>query len=426
MGGFENSPASEGYDSVHIETGTVVNVNVRNYTVDFITQYSSKHIPDVRIMAPYLHFNNGEGFTVIPEVGATAAICIPSDGDPAFVLGFIAAAEMDHAKVDEDLESKLSEPGVETEDDIDSQNTTDSGGSTAPADGSPTGAGFRSGRPILNPGDMLWQGRDENFVAMRRGGVLQLGSTNICQRAYIPLLNIIRDFSENYELNTAAGTFSWRTGRVEDDPGGQAPTEYQILAHEYAQDEFASIKIEFGSLDNEETPPEGDKTFIQVTIAPQAIDRKDGTVEGDPMYVLRLDKAGNTYMMQAGTRTVEIKVDDNLTVDGNRTELIKGNDEEKVDGDKKTEIGGTHEQKGGATSKETWGGNKSITAPKVLLGAESASEPGMLGLKLVSWLAAHTHKYIIPTTCAGAPTDSDPPTQKGALNPTLATKVFHV
>ena len=161
-------------------------------------------------------------------------------------------------------------------------------------------------------------GRDENFVVLKRGGVLQLGATNICQRAYIPLLNFIRDFSENYELNTAAGSLSWTVQRQENDPSGNAPTEFVLLTREFSQDSKASIKLSIGSLEDAEKPPGGDKTFIELVIAPQNIKADDGKVEGEPVYVIRMDKVGNTYMMQASNRTVEVKGNNTLTVSENQ------------------------------------------------------------------------------------------------------------
>jgi hypothetical protein len=61
-------------------------------------------------------------------------------------------------------------PGVETAEDVPSNNTNQAGGTTQVKGNSPD-ASFRGGRPVLNPGDMYWQGRDENFVVLRRGGV---------------------------------------------------------------------------------------------------------------------------------------------------------------------------------------------------------------------------------------------------------------
>ena len=386
---FSNSPMKSGSRGARIETGVVANVNVRSLTIDWVSQYNGRQITDVQIMTPYLHFNNGEGFTCVPEVGAICVLCWPTDDDPPFVMGFLSAPELEGADFSKFINEKLLEPGVESEEDMDKQNTISSGGSTAPSD-NPSDVSFRAGRPILNPGDMFWQGRDENFVVLRRGGVLQLGSTNICQRAYIPILNYIRDFCENYELNTAAGSLSWTVKRQENDPSGNAPTEYELIAREYAQDKKASVKVLLGSLDDAAKPPGGDKTFVEVTIAPQQIDPTTGELSGKDKFVFRLDKAGNMFVHQAGDRTEVIDGDVDVTIKGNESRLINGNQDEEISGNQTVTLGKNHDLSG-VQSTEDWSGNKVIGAAQVLLGSQSASEPAVLGLKLVQWLLQHTH-----------------------------------
>lgn len=412
---FKNAPTKSGTTGARVETGVIANVNVRNLTVDWLSQYTGKQITDLQVMKSYFHYNNGEGFICVPEVGAICVLCFPSDEDSPFIMGFLSGAEMEGASVDKFLEDKLKDPGVETEEDVAGGNTTQAGGSTA-VTGNPSDASFRGGAPILNPGDMLWQGRDENFIALRRGGVLQLGSTNICQRAYIPVLNFIRDFCENYELTSAAGTLSWHTHRVENDPGGNAPTEFMLVAREFAQDKKASIKVSIGSLDKADKVPGGDKTFIEVAIAPQKINPDDGKLESTPVFVIRLDKAGNSYIMQAKDRTEEIKGNHKVSITGNRETKITGNDELTVTGNSTTKVMGAQHQLQGMMSKEVWSGPKSITAAMLRLGSEAAIEPAVLGLKLVAWLAGHTHLVEVKGVVAG------PAVASGTAAPSIQAK----
>jgi len=419
---FDNSLPSSDIDEAQIESGTIANVNVRNLTVDWVSQYTGKQIPDLQIMTPYLHYNNGEGFTCVPEVGAICVVCFPSDEDSPFVLGFLSAPELEGAAFGKDLTSVLEDPGVETEEDVPQAKGTSAGGSTNTG-GNTSDASFRAGRPVLNPGDMLWQGRDDNFVALRRGGVLQLGSTHICQRAYIPLLNVIRDFCENYELNTAAGSLSWGVQRVENDPAGNAPSEFVLIAREFAQDKNASIKVSLGSLDDATKPPGGDKTFLELTIAPQSIDPSDGKVSGKPKYVIRLDKAGNTFVMQALKRTEEIDGDHSLTIKGAQTVAITG--AQSVTAlSQDTVLKTTHALKG-VSSTETWSGAKVIGAASLALGGPGAVEPAVLGAKLVAWLGTHTHLVkALPDPAPGPPAlPTLPPVQAPALQSMLSTVV---
>jgi hypothetical protein len=409
---FHNSPTTSSQEQAWVETGTVANVNVRNLTIDWVSQYSGKMIPDLQIMAPYVHYNNGEGITCVPEVGAICVVCFPSDEDSPFVLGFLAAPELEGAEFGKDITKALDDPGVETEEDVRKTNSISSGGSTT-TEGNQSDASFRAGRPVLNPGDIYLQGRDENFIVLKRGGVLQLGSTQICQRAYVPINNIIRDFSENYELNTAAGTLEWGVERVENNPAGNAPSKFQLVAREYAQDAKASIKLLIGALEDEEKPPNGDTSFVELTIAPQNINPDDGSLSGKPVYVLRLDKAGNSYIFQKATRTEEIEGDHSLLVKGKQDVTVTGDQTMTLGARQTINITGEQEISGKAGSKENWTGTKSITAAAIKMGSEGASEPAVLGLKLISWLASHTH-----------PAPNTPPVQAAQVSQLVSKKVF--
>ena len=416
---FKNSMVGDGKRTFRCETGIISGVNVQNMTVDWVSQHSGRQIPGVQIMAPYVNYNNGEGFTVVPEVGSICVLCWPSDEESPFIMGFITAPEasaVDTGNTDptEDQETAAA-PMAAT------PKVSTSGGTTQER---VSDASYRANRPVLNPGDMLWQGRDENFIILRRGGVLQIGSTNICQRAYIPIANYIRDFCENYELNTAAGTLSWVVHPSETTPAANAPTEFSLVAREFAQDKMASIKVSVGSLiksspvptvDGSPIPggkplPSGASPFIEVVVSPDNIDPVDGTTNSES-FILRIGRDGTTYTMQAD-RAVEVKGVDTLLVDKDQSITIKGDRELTVEGDLTESITGDRSITGDAGDAETWAKIKSITASALKLGGTDASEPGVLGLELVKWLATHTH---IP---------NGPPIQTGALARILAKIVY--
>lgn len=406
---FANSPATRGLGITWCETGVVTNVNVRNLTIDWVSQYTSKHIQDIQIMAPYLHFSNGEGFTVVPEVGAICVLCFPSDDDTPFVMGFLSAPENVSATQVADLEKSAKQADVNSADDIPAAQVTASTGSTNKKN---SDASYRCKRPILNPGDMLWEGRDGNWVALRRGGVLQIGSTDICQRAYIPLKNYIRDFCENYELNTAAGQMEWIVHRKDKDPSGDAPTEFQILAREFAQDKNASIKVSLGGLHKVAKVPGGDKTFYNIVIQPEDIDPDSGKVTGKAKYELRIDKEGNTYTLQGGDCSTTIEGDQDVTIEGDQSIDVKGSRDLQVLGNTTEDYTGPREVKGTADAEE-WTVAKSIKAKLLFLGDKAAVDPAVLGTALIKWLKDHKH-----------PAPNKPAVNIAALPTIVSTNVF--
>ncbi len=187
------STASVGSKAATIHRAHVIDVNTREFTVDVRTEAHpfSTHL-DIPWMVPYVSQVQGEGINVMPEIGSICFVCSPSEtGKDSFVLGWMPVQE----------------------------------------DG-----GYRSGRQLLNPGDLHFSTRDGNFVFLRRGGIVQIGATPICQRLYIPIRNIIRDFAENYELATPAGELTWLVNRTDEQGDGHRGTLFSLACKEFADD----------------------------------------------------------------------------------------------------------------------------------------------------------------------------------------------
>lgn len=189
-----------------IESARVINVNIGKWSVDCISTIGGKRFYDIQVMSPYFHYYAGEGIYVMPEVGSLCWVCRPSSGihAPAFVLGFQAPFDT-------------------------------------------TNVGYRAGRQNLNPGDIMLRTRDDNFVILRRGGVLQIGATSIAQRFFLPIGNFIRDICENYELNTLGGKLSWLVERTEETTTGDALTKLHLLAKAKANDPEHIASLSIGS-----------------------------------------------------------------------------------------------------------------------------------------------------------------------------------
>lgn len=196
------------YQPAYIETVRIVNVNIQDWTVDCISEYANKRFFDIQVSSPYFHFMNGEGVYCMPEIGAMAWVCKPSSGGfaPPFILGF---------------QSPFDE----------------------------VAGNFKSGRPNLNPGDIMMRTRDENFLILRRGGVVQIGSTPTAQRMYLPIQNYIRDFCENYQLTTFGGELEWTTDRTDKTITGDALTVFALKAKSKSNDPEHVATLKIGSPD---------------------------------------------------------------------------------------------------------------------------------------------------------------------------------
>lgn len=286
----------EGAVGAHILEGQVVDINLVNWTVDVVTKFDQKYFLNIQVSAPYAHFNRGEGFYVMPDIGAKCHVCIPSDGPPPFVLDFIMPQEtIDGASEDA--------PGG-----------TDGGkgGVTQEA----TAASFAGGRKRAKPGDIGITNRDGSFLRLHRGGVVQIGSTELAQRIYIPLRNLITDISENYEQLTTGGSVNWFVahGESSTNPPTVSRHSYRLLAN----DAKASLRVSIGKLSDvireptEQTVSDlsqlgfGQEPVVcEVILAPDSISADDGAVtkETREASVLRyfFDKDGNTLYRTQGS-----------------------------------------------------------------------------------------------------------------------------
>ena len=348
----------------------MTDVNRAAWTCTVETRHSDKSMYDVQALSPYHHYRGGEGFHHLPEVGAVVMVGWPSDNTPPFIMGY---------------------KGVPAQVTSSSEDTP----AGASADGEPVdqAVSFRSGRPDMNPGDIGFTTRDGNFVILRRGGVLQLGATASAQRIYLPLLNYIKDFSENYSLNSFAGDVSWTVDRPESDPGGDAPATHVVHINGAAQDEKATVRIRHMSL-----PGEGDRSAWEVQVADKGIDRNTGVVENET-YTLKVLVDGTKTEMSA-SRTVTVDGDDVLEVDGDRT----------------VTVGGTSQLNANQIELVARG-VASIVGSAVKLGASDASEPAPLGFTLVEWLAGAV--WVVSGTSATLS-----PASLATLPRILASKTF--
>ena len=378
----DNSPTKTSQDPAWIEKGIITDVDLRNFTVDVMTDYESKPFTNCQIASPYLHTYNGEGIFAMPEIGSACLVCQPSDDDTPFVLAFLGAFELEGAKLD-NLEDKAGAVDVETEElenvlkKLEAPTSTTTTGSS---DRVTVGASARAGRPFLNPGDIMLRTRDENFIALRRGGVLQIAGTPTCQTVYVPLKNYLRHFAENYEINTPGGELEWTVQRQEKDPGGNAPVMYRLSLRDKAQNDKADIQIKMGHVD--------DDIRYELTVVPEGISVDDGEVSGTPKLQMTISKDGDQTFSMSGSLNYTIDQDRSVTIKGSDTLAVTGSREVSAQS-QSTQIKALHELKA-AISSENITGVKTIKAQTVLLGPAPGFST-VLGEVLVGWLTAHVH-----------------------------------
>jgi hypothetical protein len=340
-----------------IHKGRIVDVDMANYTVSVTTEHSKKPQTGIGFATPYQNaLGRGEGIYFMPEVGSLCWICFPSDGHRPFVLAWAPFCdEGDHS----------------------------------------------SGKLDLNPGDIYLGTRDDNFLVLRRGGVVQIGGGPLSQRMYIPLNNTIRDFCENYDLHTLGGNLEWSIGRSEETTDGARPAKLRIHAREFANDPDHIAFLEMGSHDQD------DKTILSLTI------KDSGKVGAARQISLEFQKDGNVKwdVKQGVTWLVgddfELSVKKDIKISSERSASIKASNSVDVEG-KSVSVKAT----AGDVSLE----GITVRAKNRVIVDNSFTPIATNAASLMIWLTTHTHTVSAP----GAPTSPPLPTPPNIIS----TKVF--
>jgi hypothetical protein len=224
----------------------VIDVNMSRYTVTVRTEGGKRLYPDLPIGSPYAHHQRGEGFYVVPDVGAMCWIAVEGSGGTPVVLAFGTPPKLINAS------------------------NTDNPDAT-PQEGDEAAASYGYRRPKRRPGEFGFAARDGSFLHFRRGGTVELGAGGACQRIFLPLTNLITDISENYQQWTAAGRLVFDTDRTEGSPGDDAKAKWRLMVKKLGVDEEASVLVEAGHL--------GDNRF-RIAIGDNEVNLKTGEFTG--------------------------------------------------------------------------------------------------------------------------------------------------
>lgn len=294
----------EGAVAAFLHEARIIDINLATWTVDVRTQFDRRYFLNIQVSAAYAHPANGEGIYVFPEVGAKCFVCIPSDGPPPVVMGFVMP--------------------VTTIGDV---GTDDAPNGTNPSPGAttPSGATYAGGRPRAKPGDIYLKGRDGNFCILHRGGVLQIGSTALSQRIFIPINNVVTDISQNYHHYNTGGAINWAVQNGPDTVN--PPTCFKQTFRLFANDANATVRVSTGTISDfvgldpksvgaSEVSNEGigaaDSPIIyEVVISPDQISADDGATmkgtRGSATMQFAFDKKGGTLLWAAGSIVLATK-----------------------------------------------------------------------------------------------------------------------
>lgn len=341
-----------------IQKARVLDVDLSHYTLTIATEFAKKPLSGVSFATPYQHFNNGEGMYFLPEVGSICWLCEPSDGGMPFILAWASGQDE---------------------------------------------GDFRAKKQDLNPGDIYLGTRDENFLILRRGGVVQIGGTGLCQRMFLPVNNLIQDFCENYALHTLGGDLEWSTSIPQGTTDGSRPSLLSVKARALANDPNPIAVLQIGSHPNDST------TILSLSI------NASGAQGAQEQINLKLGKNGSvTWTVQ---QDVTYNVTGKFSVNSTGDATVASQGMAEVSG----ALGAT--LKTPMTATVAGGTAIALDAPTVAVKTQmtvgGGGQPVALAGPLLIWLASHTHLSSAPGTptspAVAAPTGPPPTSIASAL-----------
>lgn len=315
-----------------IEVGTIQAVDRKKFTVDWVADYSERRCYGVPIVSPVMNQSFGEGFSALPEPGAKAVLCLPSDRSSPIILGFIS--DPDEGDGEED-------------------------------------PSYRGGRKDSQGEEIVGlHGRKGQRISVFRDGTIMIQSKPGVQTVYVPS-GVIHTLSPSLKVTSAAGNMEWSASETSE----EAIFKGTFKSHK--SDPRPSIGIRIG----------GDQA-IEVGVSALSVD-DEGRTTGLGSYSFKVSLDGTVYTYSQGSVTVISNGDMNLVVN-NKTETIKGNLTLSILGSKTEQIVGTLNELAMRVAY-TVGSEFLVTSPVIRLGSPAAVDPAVKGIELVKWLATHTH-----------------------------------
>lgn len=357
----------------YVEKAKIIDVDIESYSVACRTEMTGKSFVGVGFATPYQHYARGEGIYFMPEVGSLCWLCWPSDNPSRPVILAWASAREESGSL-------------------------------------------RAGKAALNPGDIYLGTRDENFLILRRGGIVQVGGGPLCQRIFLPINNVIKDICENYSLQTFGGDLDWSVVRPETSTDGKRPALLSLRAKEYADDSGHVAVLEVGSSKGN-VSENGSHTADAQNILSLAIKEsgKKGAVTKISLEFRKDGSANWTFK-----KNVDIEVDDDLSITVKKNLKMKATELARLEG-ANVEI----EAKTGAvkvnskTTIDLMAGASVNIGPQVNMGvAPGGSVAGLKAVLLadpdfLNWLLNHRHICAPPSQPSAPATDA-------AYNPLFA------
>lgn len=244
-------------------------------------------------------------------------------------------------------------------------------------------AGFGSTSYELNPGDIILWSKDTNRIVVRRGGNIEIIAGEACKRYFIATDNLIKDVAQNYVLEADGGVLSWVSGDF-NASGVEDPTKvagdssvFSLEMKRFSTDGEPLVRLRGGNL--QDSPLVGtDPVVFELEV----VDRFRLAISSEGGAKLQLNESLTVEISNALTITT---VND-ITLTSQLGKLLLESQAKGIE--LSCKLGSYAVQ--ALDSTETITGQKHLAAAAVRLG-KNPTEPAVLGVQLLTWLASHTH-----------------------------------
>lgn len=249
----------------------------------------------------------------------------------------------------------------------------------------PTGNAPRNEQEVLKSGDRVIKTIFGNSIILRRGGTVELKSTNLCRRLLIPTRNMINDVCQEYELEAAGGYHYWHINR------DNGTTNWDLLAYNNLTPTKA-VRLQLGSTESG-------------ALLDLAVGDSDGTGVTGPLMSVKVMPSGDTIVNTEGNLFATVKGTADIGVSGNLNAAITGNTVITVEGETTLTSTGdvTASTEGSLKATASGGAALSLKEGKVALGSAAAEL-----LDLVKQTLAEVQQHMHPTVVgpSGPPMDA--------------------
>jgi hypothetical protein len=156
---------------------------------------------------------------------------------------------------------------------------------------------------------------------MRKGGMLEMGAGPGCKRLFIPLQNIVREFSQNWEHILSGGRISMLT-RDQDETYGEAlnPVEFQLKIKEFSEDRDEedqndyTIDLRLGRIEDED-----DESVLGGELGACV-----ARFNVNDLFTVWVDRTGNYQCKIVGQSTIECHSLQERIHHANLSEVVEG------------------------------------------------------------------------------------------------------